>query len=80
VIMPDKYLEPSQSLFYLGAIILNILENKNINIVDLWLQFKNDTKECFSYTRFLQTLVYLFTINAISYDKRGGIHIENNKH
>lgn len=79
MIFPDKYIEPSQSLFYLGAIILNIIDNNKLEFVDLWLSFKNITKEKISYTRYLQTLVYLYSVGLISYSKEGEIYNENIK-
>ena len=77
MILPNKYVEPSQSLFYLGAITLNIIERKRISLVDLWINFKKNTKEKISYTRFLQTLVYLYSVGIISYTKEGEIYNEN---
>ena len=77
MILPNKYVEPSQSLFYLGAITLNIIERKKISLVDLWINFKKNTKEKISYTRFLQTLVYLYSAGIISYTKEGEIYNEN---
>ncbi len=79
MILPNKYVEPSQSLFYLGAITLNIIERKNISLVDLWINFKKNTKGKISYTRFLQTLVYLYSAGIISYTKEGEIYNENIK-
>ncbi len=79
MILPNKYIEPSQSLFYLGAITLNIIERKRISLVDLWIGFKKNTKEKISYTRFLQTLVYLYGTGIISYTKEGEIYNENIK-
>lgn len=77
MILPNKYVEPSQSLFYLGAIALNIIERKKISLVDLWINFKHSTKENVSYTRFLQTLVYLYCAGVISYTREGEIYNEN---
>lgn len=79
MIFPNKYIEPNQSLFYLGAIILKIIDKNKIDFVDLWLDFKTNTKEKISYTRYLQTLVYLYSIGLISYSKEGEIYNENIK-
>lgn len=79
MILPNKYIEPSQSLFYLGAITINIIKEKRIGLVDLWISFKNSTKEKFSYTKFLQTLVYLYGVGIISYTREGEIYNENFK-
>lgn len=77
MILPNKYIEPSQSLFYLGAVTLEIIGEKKMDFVDLWLKFKKNTKETISYTRFLQTLVYLYSAGIISYNKEGEIYNEN---
>lgn len=79
MILPNKYVEPSQSLFYLGAITLDIIQKKRMSLVDLWINFKRSTKENISYTRFLQTLVYLYSAGIISYTKEGEIYNENFK-
>ncbi len=79
MILPNKYIEPSKSLFYLGAIALDIIGVKKIDYVDLWLKFKKNTNETISYTRYLQTLVYLYSVGIISYTKEGEIFNENFK-
>jgi len=79
MILPNKYIEPSKSLFYLGAIILNVISDKKVEYVDLWFKFKKNTNGTISYTRYLQTLVYLYSIGAIAYNKEGEVYNENIK-
>ena len=76
MILPNKYIEPAQSLFYLGAIVLDIVKDKSFDIIDVWLKFKEKTKGKISYTRYLQTLVYLYSTGAIFYNKEGEIYNE----
>ena len=57
----------------------DIIQKKRMSLVDLWINFKRSTKENISYTRFLQTLVYLYSAGIISYTKEGEIYNENFK-
>ena len=77
LILPNKYMEPNQSLFYLGATILRIVNSKKVDLAYLWIKFKNNTKGTISYTRYMQTIVYLYSIGAISYNEEGEIFNEN---
>ena len=78
MILPSKYIEPKYSLFYLGAIVLNKLNDKKYNIIDLWLIIKKDNVSI-TYTKYIQTLTYLFSIGSINYTKKGEIFNENIK-
>lgn len=79
MILPNKYIEPSKSLIYLGAIILKIVSSKKIELADIWYKFKKDTKESISYNRFIQTMVYLYSIGSLNYTEEGEIYNENLK-
>lgn len=79
MILPNKYVEPKYSLFYSGAILLEKLNNKKYNIVDLWLQIKKDYK-LITYNRYIQTLIYLFSIGSINYTEKGEIYNEGIKY
>lgn len=77
MILPNKNIEPKYSLFYTGAILLNIIKNKRYNTIDLWLLVKKNN--VMTYNKYLQTLVYLFSIGSINYTKKGEIYNENIK-
>ena len=76
MILPDKYVKPSESLMYLSSIVIKYIDNKECNITDLWLEIKKDNTKL-SYNKFLQILVYLYTIGVISYTEKGEIFNEN---
>ena len=75
MILPNKNIEPKYSLFYTGAILLNIIKDKKYNTIDLWLLVKKNNR--MTYNKYLQTLVYLFSIGSINYTKKGEIYNEN---
>ena len=76
-ILPNKNMGPKQRLVYLGATILRIVNTKKVDLAYLWIKFKNNTKGTISYTRYMQTIVYLYSIGAISYNEEGEIFNEN---
>lgn len=40
MIIPNKYIRPSESIMYLSTIILKQIEDKKYDVVDLWLEIK----------------------------------------
>lgn len=79
MVLPDKYTEPNNSLFYLGAYVLKIVANRKVELAEIWNKFKKETSNTISYNRFLQTLVYLYSIGSITCSKEGEIYNENIK-
>lgn len=77
MILPNKNIEPKYSLFYTGAILLKIIKNKEYSVIDLWFIAKKSTN--ITYSKYIQTLIYLFSIDAINYTKKGKIYNENIK-
>lgn len=75
MILPNKNIEPKYSLFYLGAILLEKINNKKYNIIDLWLLVKKNN--IMTYNKYIQTLAYLFSIGSINYTEEGEIYNEN---
>lgn len=78
MILPSKYIEPKYSLFFMGAILLKKIGNNKYDIIDLWYSIKKE-HSIMTYNRYIQTLIYLFTIGSINYTKRGEIYNENIK-
>lgn len=78
MILPSKYIEPKYSLFYMGAILLKKIGNNKYDIIDLWYSMKKEYN-IMTYNRYIQTLIYLFTIGSINYTKKGEIYNENIK-
>ncbi len=75
MIVPDKYIMPKDSILYMSTIIIKKLNNKKIDIIDLWLEVKRESG--ISYTKFIQNLLYLNIIGVINYTKEGEIYNEN---
>ena len=75
MILPDKYIKPSDSIMYLSTIIIKQIGNKKYNIMDLWLKIK--AKSDITYNKFIQILIYLYTIGIIVYTEKGEIYNEN---
>lgn len=78
MIIPNKYIKPSESIMYLSTIIINQIGNKKYNVVDLWLEIKANNNNI-TYNKYLQILIYLNIIGAINYNKKGEIYNENIK-
>lgn len=75
MIIPNKYIRPSESIMYLSTIIIKQIGNKKYNVVDLWLEIKANNN--ITYNKYLQILIYLNIIGAINYNKKGEIYNEN---
>ena len=75
MIIPNKYIKPSESIMYLSTIIIKQIGNKKYNVVDLWLEIKASNN--ITYNKYLQILIYLNIIGAINYNKKGEIYNEN---
>ena len=77
MIIPNKYIKPSESIMYLSTIVLQQIGNKKCNVVDLWLKTKANSN--ITYNKFLQILIYLNIIGTITYTEKGEIYNENIK-
>lgn len=75
MIIPNKYIKPTESIMYLSTIIITQIGNRKYNIMDLWLKVKINNN--ITYNKFLQILIYLYTIGVIVYTEKGEIYNEN---
>nr|WP_304220270.1 ABC-three component system middle component 6 [Fredinandcohnia onubensis] len=79
MILPQKHIKLSESIFAMGAIILSLLDNqKSIGIDELWetLKRKNHNEKIidnYSFDKFIISLDYLFTIGTIDTNENGGL-------
>ncbi|MCM3323294.1 ABC-three component system middle component 6 [Cytobacillus kochii] len=79
MILPQKHIKLSESIFAMGAIILSILDNqRSIGIDELWekLKSKNHNDKIidnYSFDKFIISLDYLFTIGTIETNENGGL-------
>ena len=81
MILPEKHIKLSESLFGLGGVLLNLVQEP-IYIDDLWKQFEeiNNTdimSANHSFDNFILALDYLFIINAINTNQEGKIYLCN---
>lgn len=75
MIIPDKYIMPNDSILYMSTIVLKKLKNKEINIIELWLEIKRES--AITYNKFVQILIYLNVIGVLNYTEKGEIYNEN---
>lgn len=76
MILPDKYVQPKDSIFYMSTILIKkINNNKKISIIELWSKVKKENN--MSYIRFVQIVTYLYIIGFIKYNEKGEIYNEN---
>lgn len=78
MILPNKYIKPAESIIYKSTIIIKNLDNKRMNITDLWLKIKKNNLRM-SYSNYIHIIIYLYSIGIISYTDRGEIYNENFK-
>ncbi len=79
MILPTKHIRVSESLFGLGAYILNYIKSKPLTIDDLWKKIikLNKSKTFDAYHGFddvVLALNYLFVIGAIDLDTEDRIY------
>lgn len=67
MILPDKIIQPCQSLFYIGSLVVRSIENGNNEIDKIFRNICNEMNNNLEYNRYLLTLDYLFTINMVEY-------------
>lgn len=79
MILPNKYVTLKQSIFYSGAMVLKKIDCKSYNLMDLWLAIKKENNVQINYSKFMQTLVYLYAIGAIGYSVEGFVYNESFK-
>lgn len=81
MILPQKHIKLSESIFGLGSIILGLIY-KPISFDELWSEFQkiNNTEDFpFSHSldNFILALTFLFLIGAIQEGSRGNIELCN---
>ena len=78
MILPQKHLKLSESLFAIGGYILGILKEP-LTVDELWVKFhnviilSNPEINC-SFDKFILSIDYLFVINLIDANEKGEIY------
>lgn len=85
MVLPDKYVTLSESFIGLSALLLEILENKQMTIDELWNKFSKkyvETKTIYSaptYQKYIYVLEFMYMVQMINYNEEGEIYNENYK-
>ncbi|MBC2854714.1 ABC-three component system middle component 6 [Cetobacterium sp. 2G large] len=85
MILPDKYITPSESLVGIGAFLLDVISKKSITTDKLWSDFNKKYIESKiikyppTFNKFLYTLEVLYLMGTINYNEKGEIFNENFK-
>lgn len=85
MILPNKYISNTQSLFGLSALIISSLSRKELTIENLWRIFKKQYIDSYklssvpTYQKFLLTLDFMFMTGMINCTEDGAIYNENFK-
>lgn len=79
MILPQKHIKVSESIFGLGSIIIGLI-NKPISFDELWNDFQKinnieNLSSLHSLDNFVLALTFLFIIGAIQEGERGGIEL-----
>jgi hypothetical protein len=83
MILPNKYVKPSQSLLGISALILEMIGDKRYQLDYVWYSFKEkyicsgSLKSDISYNKFILCLTFMYMQKMINYDKNGVIYNEN---
>lgn len=85
MILPDKYVTPSESLVGLGAFILDVVGKNKITIDKLWEKLNKKyisskiIKYPPSFDKFLYALEIMYLMDCIEYNEKGEVFNENLK-
>lgn len=82
MILPNKYIQLSQSYIGLSSLIYNLIPKSGINIEKLWINFnqKYNTEKKqtnLSFQKFLLVIDFMFLIGLIKYNYKGVLFHEN---
>uniref|UniRef100_UPI003F4983F9 ABC-three component system middle component 6 n=1 Tax=Niallia taxi TaxID=2499688 RepID=UPI003F4983F9 len=85
MILPNKYISISESFIGLSALVLDILNDKELTVDKLWNKFEKkyiNTKKLNSpptFQKYIYLLEFMYLTNMISYNAKGEIINENKK-
>lgn len=83
MILPNKYIALDESLFGLGAIVLDILRDRAMTIDKIWSAFgkkfikPGKLSNPPTFQKFILVLMFLFMCEMISYNGKGELINEN---
>lgn len=75
----------SESLIGLSALLLDILKDREMQLSDLWSEFRNyyvnnkKIKSIPTYNKFVLAINFMYLTNMVNYDEKGVIFNENYK-
>ncbi len=81
MIIPNKYISIEDSYLGISARILKVIKNKKYSIDKIWnIVNKNYNKDKINipFNKFTDVISFMYIINAINYDKEGGVIYNEN--
>ncbi|MDR1689488.1 MAG: hypothetical protein LBS21_12890 [Clostridiales bacterium] len=85
MILPDKYTTLTESYIGLSALILDVLQNNEFTVEDVWHRLSKKyfarglLKTYPTFQKFIYVLEFMYLVGMISYDENGVISNENIK-
>lgn len=85
MVLPNKYVTLSESFIGLSALLLEILEDKQMTIDKLWNKFNSKyikNKKIYSvptYQKYIYVLEFMYITKMINYNEKGEMYNENLK-
>ncbi len=85
MVLPNKYVTLSESFIGLSALLLEILEDKQMTVDKLWNKFHSKyikTKKIYSvptYQKYIYVLEFMYITEMINYNEKGEMYNENLK-
>lgn len=83
MILPNKYVALDESLFGLGALVFDILQDKALTTDKIWTSFQKKFIKTGklsnppTFQKFILVLMFMFMCEMISYNDKGELINEN---
>lgn len=82
MILPDKYTPVEDSFIGSAALVLRVLSKNQVSVDQLWnrvnKKYQTNNQIFMEFPKFVELLVFMYTINLINYSQEGVIFIANN--
>lgn len=79
MILPNKYVSPSNSFIGESAKLLTLIGNKKLTIDKLWQKLEFSTYQTnMTFTKYIQVITFMYTCGIISYDIEKGVLCNEN--
>ena len=79
MILPNKYVSPSNSFIGESAKILSLVGKKKMTIDKLWQKIECSVyNTSISFAKYLQVIIFMYTCGILQYDKEKGVLYNEN--